>query len=194
MTEPSDGSRKNALLLLLIVPLFGIAIAVGMLVSDGLSRQGAGDSGIQPLGVIMNAPARDFQVTTLEGETVQLSDYQGRVVFLNFWATWCPPCVEELPALQEFASEQGDTGAVVLASNNTESADVIRAYLDENNIDVSDMEILLDADHTIYRQYGILNLPTTYVINPAGIVSAVKFGAFDRETLDSYLAQALSDN
>lgn len=193
MTESNQGTRKTSLLLLLIVPLFGIGIAIGMLASDMISRQSMADSGsnqLQPLGVIMNAPARDFQVMSLEGDTIQLSDYQGRVVFLNFWATWCPPCVEELPALQEFAREQGDNGAVVLASNNTESPDVIRAYLQEENIDVSNIEILLDEDNAIYRQYGILNLPTTYVINTDGIVTAVKFGAFDRETLNDYLEQA----
>ncbi len=179
------------LLVFMLIPLFGLVVAVLMLVAEGQrsASSGAGDTLPPPIPGIMNGPAPDFSVQTLDGQTVRLADYRGQVVFLNFWATWCPPCVEELPALERFAQAQAqlDGGAVVLASNNTESPEQISAFLNENSITLDGVRVLLDTDNRVYQQYGIVRLPTTWVIDREGVLRAVKFGEFDDATLQTYL-------
>lgn len=181
------------LLVFMLIPLFGLVVAVLMLVAEGegSASSGAGGTLPPPIPGIMNGPAPDFSVQTLDGQTVRLADYRGRVVFLNFWATWCPPCVEELPALERFAQAQAqlDGGAVVLASNNTESPEQISAFLNENNITLDGVRVLLDTDNRVYQQYGIVRLPTTWVIDREGVLRAVKFGEFDDATLQAYLTE-----
>lgn len=180
------------LLVFMLIPLFGLVVAVLMLVAEDQRAASEISSTLPPpIPGIMNGPAIDFSVQTLDGQTVSLADYRGRVVFLNFWATWCPPCVEELPALERFAQAQAqlDSGAVVLASNNTESPEQIRAFLSENGITLDGVRVLLDSDSRIYQQYGVVRLPTTWVIDREGVLRAVKFGEFDDATLQAYLTE-----
>lgn len=179
-----------SLLVFMVIPLFGLVVALLMLVAEGQNTTPvASSTNLAPIPGIMNGPAIDFSVQTLDGQTVNLTEYRGRVVFLNFWATWCPPCVEELPALERFAQAQAqlEGGAVVLASNNSESAEQIRAFLGENDIILDGVRVLLDSDSRIYQQYGVVRLPTTWIIDREGVLRAVKFGEFDDATLQAYL-------
>jgi len=188
---PTPRRFSIGLLVFMLIPLFGLVVAVLMLVAEGQNTSSTATSSTLPPPIpgIMNGPAIDFSVQTLDGQTVNLADYRGRVVFLNFWATWCPPCVEELPALERFAQAQAqlEDGAVVLASNNSESSEQIRAFLSVNNITLDGVRVLLDADSRIYQQYGVVRLPTTWVIDREGVLRAVKFGEFDDATLQAYL-------
>ena len=108
----------------------------------------------------------DFTLTSLDGKTVSLSDYQGRVVFLNFWATWCVPCEKELPEFQQFQAQQPPDGAVILAVNVQESADQVTSFLTDH--DISGLTVLLDSDSSVANSYGIYNLPVTFVIDQNG--------------------------
>ncbi|MFN8371636.1 MAG: TlpA disulfide reductase family protein [Anaerolineae bacterium] len=118
---------------------------------------------------------------------MQITDFRGRIVFLNFWATWCPPCVRELPAFTAFAQEQDpETGALVVAINAGETAEVINAYFSQNNI--SHIEVLLDPAGAARSLYGVINLPVTYVIDAQGLVRAMKIGEITREDIDGYMA------
>jgi len=166
------GRRQRDIRVLMV---FGIA--VGLLAIAMIVFGGGGSSTL------------NFRASTLTGESVQLSDYRGKVVMLNFWATWCPPCIDELPALQDFAADQGTGGAVVLAVNSVESADQIQTYLDANAISLPDVPVVLDPEAALYRALGIVRLPTTWVIDAEGVLRTVKFGAFDRATLDAYLLE-----
>ena len=180
-----------ALLIMLVIPLFGLAVALGMLAAEASRPQlpAASSGSIVPVPAIVNGPAPDIPLTLVDGEPLRLSDYRGRVVFVNFWATWCPPCIDELPALQDFAADQGTGGAVVLAVNSVESADQIQTYLEANAISLPDVPVVLDPEAALYRALGIVRLPTTWVIDAEGVLRTVKFGAFDRATLDAYLLE-----
>lgn len=129
--------------------------------------------------------AADFQLVGLDGELVRLTDFAGRPVFLNFWRTDCPPCVRELPAMQQFMREQGDTGAVVLAVNQGEDAGDVRAFLAD--LGITEIPILLDPDTDLARDYGYRGLPTTYIIDAEGRVAYQKIGEFTLEQMYSYL-------
>jgi thiol-disulfide isomerase/thioredoxin len=124
---------------------------------------------------------------------VRLSDYRGRVVFVNFWGTWCPPCVEELPEFERFASDQGDQGAVVLAVNSSETADQITSFLTENEITLDHVPVLLDSDYDVLRAFGVADLlPTTFVIAPDGTIAWIKFGAMTQDLMQVYVDDVLA--
>lgn len=167
-------SISPALVLLFISGVIGLlAAGAVLLVRDG----GSGTPTPPPefrSGSISNWRADDFELTSLTGATVRLSDYEGRPVFLNFWRTDCPPCVRELPAFQTFVREQGERGAAVLAINQGEDAETIREFLAE--IGISDITVLLDKDYTLERDYPVRALPTTYVVDGDGMVQYQKLG------------------
>lgn len=127
VTELKQRRISVPLLIFLLMPLTAITIAILMLVLEPAQGSTGAAANIGAQMQRLPYQAQDFEVQTLDGETVRLSDYRGRVVFLNFWATWCGPCIEELPLMQEFAAQQGDEGAVVLAST-IESPDIVRIF------------------------------------------------------------------
>ena len=129
----------------------------------------------------------------LDGLTlVSPADYAGRPLFLNFWATWCQPCVRELPAFEEFVAEHSadPEGPALLAINLGEGAAEISGFLD--SIGVRNLPVALDINEVVKLDYGVQNLPTTFVIDGAGTVRHVKLGEMQYEEMGVYL-QALKD-
>ena len=130
----------------------------------------------------------DFELPMLDGiRLVAPSDYIGRPLFLNFWASWCAPCVRELPALEAFVADYSaaDDGPALLTINLGETAAEISAFLDE--IGVQNLPVAMDINQVVKRDYGVQNLPTTYVIDSAGIVRHMKLGEIKYEDMELYL-------
>lgn len=132
--------------------------------------------------------APGFALPDLNGDTVRLSDFAGRPVVLNFWATWCAPCRLEMPELAGAATEYADRGLAVLPINQDETAEQVRAFYDEVGLD---LPALLDSRAAVGAAYGAFFLPSTVVIGPDGVVSAYHRGIISREKLDEYLAEVL---
>ncbi len=111
--------------------------------------------------------APDFTVKTLEGKEVSLSDYRGKLVFLNFWAVWCPYCVREMPDLNSANDEFAKAGgrAIVLALDVQEDYDTVKRYVDKNKLT---LPILMDETGSVAQMYRVQGIPVTYVINPDG--------------------------
>jgi peroxiredoxin len=131
-------------------------------------------------------PAPDFELLDMNGETVRLSDYLGRPVILNFWATWCAPCRLEMPELQRAQAEFGDEGPVVLTINQEESAERVAEFLDEVGLT---LPALLDSDAEVGKMYGAFFLPTTVIVDQDGRVAAIHRGMISRDELDEYLGR-----
>jgi len=131
----------------------------------------------------VNAPAPDFELENLTGEVKHLSDFQGRVVVLNFWATWCGPCTHEMPFFQEI-HESYASEIAVLAVNNQESVDRVNPFVEELGLTY---EILMDNDGGVATQYQVLGFPTTYFLNSNGIIKYLHVGVLSEEQLDGYL-------
>jgi thiol-disulfide isomerase/thioredoxin len=185
---PANPSAKPSpvLIIFLIFPLVGILAALGL----ALSVNQAGSSAVPtPLAVtledtsVMNKPAPNFELTGLDGKSYRLSSFRGRVVFLNFWATWCIPCQTELPAFVEFSKQQGENGAIILAVNQAEKAAQISTYLEDQGI--QGLTILLDSDLEVNTAFDIRLLPTTYVIDPAGVVRYLYVGEMPLNELNA---------
>ncbi len=109
--------------------------------------------------------ARNFDLPDMDGKRHRLSDYRGRPVIVNFWATWCPPCREELPSMNRAWAQVQKDGIMMLAINVGESEDVIFPFMADYPID---FPVLLDQDGVTIRRWPVRGLPTTFVIDPDG--------------------------
>jgi thiol-disulfide isomerase/thioredoxin len=121
------------------------------------------DDGLIPLPKKPKAP--DFETIDLEGKSHRLSDYRGKVVIVNFWATWCPPCRAEMPSMQRAWEELRPEGVVLLAVNMGERRETVAGFLEDNLID---FPLLLDGGMVVSSGWPVQGLPTTYVVDPQG--------------------------
>ena len=127
----------------------------------------------------------DMSLTDLDGKQVKLSDYRGKWVIVNYWATWCPPCREEMPELESFHAAHEKDDAVVLGLN-TEVIDKQRIldFLDENFISYPNFIVGPVAETPLGRIPG---LPTTFVLTPEGELVARQVGGVTREMIENFI-------
>ncbi|MCM3653618.1 TlpA family protein disulfide reductase [Metabacillus litoralis] len=129
----------------------------------------------------------DFELMTLDGEKMSLSSLEGKKVILNFWATWCPPCREEMPDMQKIHDEyEGEVvvAAVNLTSSEKNSASV-KHFVDELGLS---FPVLLDEDGKINKQFEVLSYPTSYIVNKDGVITTKFVGAMTYEQMQDFIA------
>ena len=128
----------------------------------------------------VGAPASNFALTDLSGETVQLTDYAGQVVLVNGWATWCPPCRAEMPALHEFYLAHQAEGFALLAVNAGEDRATVADFIAQTGFT---FPVLLDPGENISNGLGVNGLPTSILIGRDGKVAYIHVGYFTPEVL-----------
>jgi peroxiredoxin len=126
-------------------------------------------------------PADDFTLTTLEGANVKLSDYRGKVVFLNFWATWCPPCRSEMPSMERLYAKLHGSGLEILAIDLQEPKDTVQKFVKDNALTFT---VLLDPKGAVGGAWGAQSIPTTYLIDRKGGILARAIGAREWDSPD----------
>lgn len=137
------------------------------------------------IGTRVGNLAPNFQLNNLDGKLVSLDDLRGKSVLINFWATWCPPCVSEMPYLQEIYNEWSETELMLLAVNIGESSTKIKAFMQSRDLS---LPVLLDTKEDIAQSYNIRYIPTTFFIDKQGIIQAVNVGAFpNKEAIEGDL-------
>lgn len=122
---------------------------------------------------VVGGPAPPFELKDTRGNSVRLSDYRGKVVLLNFWATWCEPCKKEMPEIQAAHETHEKQGLVVLAVNFGEKLDQAASFAHHGQISFA---VLLDPRANTAAKYGVTNLPVTFFIDENGIVRERVFG------------------
>lgn len=127
---------------------------------------------------LANAEAIDFTLESIEGNQVNLESLRGKIVLVNFWATWCGPCRIEMPVLEKIYREFSDHGLVILAVNVAETTEDVEAYLAENDYTYT---ILLDADGSVASQYGASGIPTSVIIDREGRITRRFVGAYPED-------------
>ena len=165
--------RRTLYAIILVTALVWIFISA--------DRSGASTAGEIPIpreGFL----APDFSLQTPEGETVTLSELRGQAVLVNLWATWCPPCRAEMPAIQKLYQEYKEQGFVALAVNMTYQDDPLAVipFTQENNLT---FPILLDETGEMARKYELRSLPSSFFINRDGFVHEVVIGGPMSEAL-----------
>jgi cytochrome c biogenesis protein CcmG, thiol:disulfide interchange protein DsbE len=135
--------------------------------------------------------APELILKDLNGQTVTLSDYKGKVVILNFWASWCPPCKAEMPDLDATAKALASgQDTVLLAVNLTdgvrETVDKAKKYINDNNFS---MTVLLDTEGRAANDYGITNIPTTFIIDKQGKIYDHIVGPTSKAVLLDYVSK-----
>jgi peroxiredoxin/outer membrane lipoprotein-sorting protein len=130
--------------------------------------------------------AANFSAKSLDGDSVELSSLRGKVVVLDFWATWCPPCREELPTVDKLRAEFGDK--VQFFGISDEDAGTVKGFLRKNN---NGLPTLMDQKETVHRQYGVSAIPTLLVIDRDGVIRSHFIGGRSPETLRDAIAKVL---
>ncbi len=184
---------RRLLLAAPLLALLGLAIYV-LALRDG--------TGATPKGILVGTPAgatsdigvrkgqlaRDFRVTAPDGTAVRLSALRGRPVLLNFWATWCPSCLAELPEFKRVQQELGADRLQVLAVNTGEDSATAQRFLD--TLDADAFYVGMDPSLVVADAYGVYGMPTSIFIDADGIVRAIYTGHLRGELLDEMLVAA----
>lgn len=141
-------------------------------------------------GLAKGEQAPDFELTTLDGEVVKLSDYQGQKVLLNFWATWCPPCRAEMPHMQTYFEEQAeDENVVILAVNLTtedKGIEKVEDFVEEFGLEFS---IPMDEEGDVGSTYQTVSIPTSYMIDTKGRIQNKVVGPMDLPMMEQLVEE-----
>lgn len=148
-----------------------------------------GESTAQKISTLPPAPivgryAPDFTLTTLEGDPVKLSDFRGKPVWINFWATWCPPCRAEMPEMQQKYAKLKEKGLVILGVDVGEDADMVSTFISANGFDWT---FALDSSTEVSQQYRVNGIPGHFFVSKEGIIKAVQVGGLPANMMDRHL-------
>lgn len=133
-------------------------------------------------------PAPDFTLQAADGSTYRLSELHGRPVMINFWASWCGPCKDEMPAIEEAYRANKDSGFIVLAVNVEESAGKVEPFVAKLQLT---FPVLLDRSGAVAARYRVRSLPTTVFVRPDGVIDGMREGAYTRRMLFGRIEQFL---
>ncbi|WP_283152999.1 redoxin domain-containing protein [Guptibacillus hwajinpoensis] len=141
------------------------------------------------VGTEVGDKAADFNLETLDEEEVSLSDYEGEPVFLNFWATWCPPCEEEMPDIQKFADVHGEE-VTVLSVNFTKyepKKEAIPKFVESHELR---FPVLMDQEGKVGENlYQVISMPTSFMIDEEGIIREKRVGPLTLKDMETWLDQ-----
>ena len=131
--------------------------------------------------------APDFELDTLDGQTLVLNQLKGKPVLLNFWATWCGPCIHEMPFLQQVYEDWPEETLVLLAINIQESSSDVSQFMQSQGLSFT---VLLDSQAAVAQQYNVMGIPSTFFIDSDGVIQDIKIGSFQsRAEIEAILDQ-----
>jgi len=158
------------------------------ILTSGLLITGC-SAGSEPSTATVGEAAPSFTLQNLDGQSISLNDLKGKPVLVNFWATWCGPCVSEMPYIQEIYGEWSGKGLVVLAINIGDSSSEAEQFLQNHNLS---LPVLLDTNKAVARRYNIRGIPTTFFIDKDGIIQEKIIGAFpNKEAIENRLSKIM---
>ena len=133
-------------------------------------------------GIDIGLMAPPFTLKNLAGEKVDLNEYKGRKIMINFWATWCPPCKEEMPAMEKFYKNHSEE--IEILAINLDPQNDVKAFAEKNKLS---FPILLDESGTTQQTYQIISIPTTFIIDENGVILRKHIGSMSYEQMEELL-------
>jgi len=181
--------RRNLFILLLVILTVTLMLFVGR-----RAAQNRGPAGPQLApGNLSGATAPDFELKSIDGKTVKLSDYRGKAVLLNFWATWCPPCKIEMPWFVDLQKEYGPQGLQVIGVSVDDDAEKNAGKISAFAAKMSLNYVVLLGNEKVSDQYGgVEGLPTTFYIGRDGKVVAYVQGLVSHSEIEDNIKKALA--
>lgn len=172
--------KKGWVSLAIIIVLIGVIFFINQ-----------SDSSIQSEKPIEGFMAPDFTLSDVNGQQVTLSELRGKPVFINFWASWCPPCKEEMPYIQEAYTKYKDE-VVFLGVNVTPGDSIEKAtkFMDENGYD---MPVIFDLDGEVSQLYRANSIPTSFFIDKEGVIQVRYTGPMSLQQIENYLNKIVED-
>ena len=170
---------------------FFIIVALGLLLIQACtpsSQAMQGDQQEAAVGINVGEIAPDFTLLDLDGNEVGLSEFRGEVVFVNFWATWCPPCRAEMPDIESLYQEYKDKGVVVIGIDIGESEATVRQFVQQGGYSWT---FVLDSTGAVAANYNIRAIPTSFFIDREGVIQAINTGAMTKRGMEATLAEAM---
>jgi peroxiredoxin len=180
-------SKSNRIVWLCVLGAALVMLIVGAAVIDRIPRQSGGAQVATPAakeskpvsnvktGNRIGDTAPDFALKTTDNRDIKLSDYRGKNIILNFWASWCGPCRYEMPALETIHEKWSKADVVVLAVNVQDGYENARLYAKTNGLTFT---IPVDIPGKVAEQYGARGLPTSFIIDSEGVIKSIKIGPF----------------
>lgn len=185
----SIGSPSPVLIIFLVLPLLGIIAALLMFANDIRDEKNPDSPednifAINSPSTLMNNVAPDFTLNDLSGQLVSPSDYRGKILFLNFWQTTCPPCIEEMPDFIAFMEDQPDD-VTWLTVNFDEDDQRVREFFAE--YDFLGIPTVMDYDSTVRYQYGVFGAPMTFILDKDGVIQHMNIGQLYYEDMEEFV-------
>jgi len=182
--------KRNDIMILTAGLLVGAGLAIfiyfGLDLADKNNRNVDEIPGVSlPESAAVGSKAPDFELTNLANESIKLSELRGKIVVINFWATWCEPCKVEMPFFEELFRNSQST-VEILAVNFDESPQQVEQFVNEYKLS---FPVLLDPGGTVQNSYRVRGYPTTFVVDEAGLIQFHHIGLITESQLEQYLTQ-----
>lgn len=165
-------------------------ISIGLMLFMLWETSSASPQDFSAIPAHVSFPAPELVLTDLNGVPASLSELRGKVVLVNLWATWCPPCREEMPTLQAFYEKYRSKGFVLVAVNQGEKTPQIQAFTDEYKLT---FPIWVDEKSKASRMFNTMNLPSSYVIDRHGQVRLMWIGGISKKNLEKYVPAVIRE-
>ncbi len=180
-------SRRQQSLPVVLIAVGVLVLAVVLVIALTAGGQGEAQAAVQPARV--GARLNDFSLVDISGQRVSLSDFRGQVVVLNAWATWCPPCRAEMPALNAYYQAHREEGFVILAINAGDAAADAAAFAKSYNLA---FPVLLDPDLALLDGLQVHSFPTSILIGRDGVIKDIHIGLFTPEQIEAKISPLLN--
>jgi peroxiredoxin len=192
--QAQRASRKKAQatqnLIMLAVGAGLVLIAVAVFLALPSAQAEVLQTGSSAIPVAVNFPVPDVQLTDLDGKAVALADYKGQVILYNAWATWCPPCKEEMPTLEAYYQDHKQTGFVIVAIEDGQPVSEVAAFVKSYKLS---FPVWPDPKWVATTAFKTSSLPTSFVIDRGGTVRLTWTGAITRAALEKYVTPIISE-
>ena len=185
--RPSPGALRNVVATVLVGVLIAGAVFFFARPGEATSQSFTPSASAQGAEPKIGKPAPDFTLTMTDGSKVQLSSFIGKPVWINFWASWCPPCRAENPDIQDVYNEHHESdGLVFLAPALGEGVDSVTSYMDRADLHYP---VGVDSDTQIAANYRVLGIPTHIFVDRDGIIRDMRIGAMSKKTMEKMVTE-----